>query len=172
MLTTITPRPAQARDLPRLTEIYNQIIAEGGFTADLEPYTVNERHPWLEEHQQSPFLIYVLEDSLCILGYFYFSAWRSGRPAMSEVAEVSYYLAAEARGKGLGRLMLAEAQQIAIKSGLKYLLAILLESNLGSRMLLEHGGFERVGHLPEIANLGTKRCGQLIMYKKLEGEKR
>lgn len=171
MLTTITPRHAQARDLPRLTEIYNQVIAEGGLTADLEPYTVNERHRWFESHQQAPFLIYILEDSSRIFGYFYFSAWRSGRAAMSEVAEVSYYLAADARGQGVGRLMLAEAQQIAIKSGLKYLLAILLESNLGSRSLLEKGGFKLAGQLPEIADLGQKRCGQLIMYKKLEGEK-
>jgi len=167
MMTAIKHRPARKPDLTRLTEIYNAVIAEGGFTADLAPYTTAQRRPWFEEHSQAPFLIYVLKDSSQILGYFYFSPWRSGRAAMREVAEVSYYLAKEARGKGWGRYMLSEAQRIAVKSGFQYLLAILLETNLGSLRLLEKGGFEQVGRLPEIANLGERRCGQLIMYKKL-----
>ena len=105
-----------------------------------------------------------------ILGYFYFSAWRSGRGAMRQVAEVSYYLSQEARGKGLGRFMLKQAELIAQDAGFRYLLAILLETNIASRTLLEKTGFTLAGELPEIADLGERRCGQLIMYKKLRGD--
>ncbi len=90
---------------------------------------------------------------------------------MHQVAEVSYYLAKQARGLGLGHFMLEQAQLIAVDAGLRYLLAILLESNIGSRILLEKGGFTLAGQLPEIADLGEKRCGQLIMYKKLRSDK-
>lgn len=166
-----THRPATRADQPKLVELYNAIIAEGGFTADLTPYTLEQRQPWFNEHQKAPFLIHVIEVAQQIQGYFYFSPWRSGRAAMHQVAEISYFLAQEARGQGLGSFMLEQAQQIAQNSGLAYLLAILLETNTGSRTLLEKGGFTLAGCLPEIADLGDRRCGQLIMYKKLRGEK-
>ena len=165
-----THRLATAADLPRLVDIYNQVIAEGGFTADLHPYTLEQRQDWFNTHQQTPFLLYVVETNRQLQGYFYFSPWRSGRAAMHQVAEVSYYLAREARGQGLGRFMLEQAQQLAESLGLRYLLAILLETNSGSRSLLEKSGFSLVGQLPEIADLGERRCGQLIMYKKLPGD--
>ena len=164
-----TYRQAAKADLPELLAIYNAIIAEGGFTADLTPYSLEQRQSWYEDHRQPPFLIYIVEVQKQIQGYFYFSPWRSGRAAMRQVAEVSYYLNQKARGHGLGRFMLEQAQLIAQEAGLGYLLAILLETNLGSRTLLEKSGFNLAGHLPEIADLGDRRCGQLIMYKKLRG---
>ncbi len=163
-----THRPATRQDLPCLVDIYNEIIQEGGFTADLTTYSLEQRQSWFDSHQQAPFLIHLIEVDSDIVGYFYFSPWRSGRAAMRQVAEVSYFLAAEARGKGLGRFMLEEAQKLAREAGLVYLLAILLETNIGSRTLLEKGGFSLAGLLPDIADFGEKRCGQLIMYKKLE----
>ncbi len=166
-----THRPATKVDLPNLVALYNAIIAEGGFTADLTPYTLEQRQPWFNAHQCPPFLIHIVEIDQQMVGYFYFSAWRNGRAAMHQVAEVSYFLAKDARGKGLGRFMLEQAQRIAVDAGLRYLLAILLESNIGSRTLLEKGGFTLAGQLPEIADLGDSRCGQIILYKKLWGDK-
>ena len=166
-MANATHRPVTQADLPKLVALYNAIIAEGGFTADLAPYSLAQRQSWFNDHRQPPFQIHVVEIDQQIQGYFYFSPWRSGRAAMRQVAEVSYYLAKEARGRGLGRFILEQAQQLAVDAGLKYLLAILLESNIGSRTLLEKGGFSLAGQLPEIADLGEKRCGQLIMYKKL-----
>ncbi len=167
-MTETTHRPATSADLPQLVDIYNNIIAEGGYSADLTPYSLEQRQPWFSAHQQSPFLIHVVEVDNKILGYFYFSPWRSGRAAMHQVAEVSYYLTKDARGKGLGRFMLEQAQKLAREAGLRYLLAILLDTNHGSRVLLEKGGFDLAGQLPEIADMGGTRCGQLIMYKKLQ----
>lgn len=163
-------RLATEADLPVLTEIYNGIIAEGGFSADLTPYSLEQRRNWFSAHQQSPFLIHAVEVDHEVVGYFYFSPWRSGRAAMRQVAEVSYYLAKGARGKGLGRFMLQQAQRLAIDADLRFLLAILLDTNIGSRTLLEKNGFALAGHLPGIADLGEQRCGQLIMLKKLCGE--
>lgn len=162
-------RPARASDLPRLVEIYNQVICEGGFTGDLTPYTLEQRRSWFDTHQQTPFLIHVVESGDRVVGYFYFSPWRSGRAAMRQVAEVSYYLEKSARGQGLGRFMLTEAERLARDAGLRDLLAILLEINTGSRVLLEKHGFQLAGNLPGIADLGDRRCGQLIMHKCLEG---
>ena len=90
-------RQACRKDLPRLVEIYNGVIAEGGFTADLHPFNLAQRQSWFDAHQQPPFLIYVVEIDCSIVGYFYFSPWRAGRAALKHVAEVSYYLSPEVR---------------------------------------------------------------------------
>ena len=166
----VNQRLATSADLPRLVEIYNQAIVEGGCTADLVPFTLEQRQEWFLAHQQAPYLIYVLEEDGEVLGYFYFSPWRGGRAALRAVAEVSYYLAREARGRGLGRTMLAQAERLALQAGLSTLLAILLESNTASRVLLERGGFSLAGLLPGIADLGGMHSGQLIMYKQLPKE--
>lgn len=166
-MNAMTHRPATETDRTHLVALYNTIISEGGFTADLKPYTLEQRLPWFIAHQSAPYQIHVVELDQKLCGYFFFSPWRDGRAAMREVAEVSYYLAQEVRGRGIGRYILEQAQQLALDTGLKYLLAILLETNIGSLTLLEKGGFVQAGLLPEIADLGERRCGQLIMYKKL-----
>ena len=92
-MPNITHRTATEADLPRLVEIYNTVIVEGGFTADLTPYTLEQRRGWFDAHQQGPFRIYVVELEGEVAGYFYFSPWRDGRAALKRVGEVSYYLA-------------------------------------------------------------------------------
>jgi len=164
----ISYRIARENDLPRLVDIYNQAIEEGGFTADLEPFTVAQRQSWFDSHQHGAFRIYVVETDGDVAGYLYFSPWRSGRAALRHVAEVSYYLDRNARGKGLGSRLLAHGLELARQSGLRYLLAILLESNVASRGLLEKHGFSLAGTLPEIAELDDATCGQLIMYRQLQ----
>ncbi len=52
MVETIV-RPATRADLPRLTEIYNYYIINTPITFDLEPYTIETRTPWFEEHSDS-----------------------------------------------------------------------------------------------------------------------
>jgi len=169
-MTSVSYRLATLADLPRLVEIYNQAINEGGCTADLEPYTVEQRRAWFDDHSRAPFQIYVVVAGGELAGYFYFSTWRGGRRALRDVAEVSYYFDQAVRGKGFGRYALAQAEQIARDSGLRYLLAILLECNTASRVLLEKNGFVHAGVLPQIADLGGTMCGQLIMFKLLDKE--
>jgi len=169
-MQSVNHRLATLADLPRLVEIYNQAILEGGCTADLEPYTAEQRRPWFDGHQREPFRIYVVEAAGVVAGYFYFSAWRGGRTALRTVAELSYYFDQSVRGKGLGSYAVVQAEQIARASDLRYLLAILLECNTASRSLLAKNGFRLAGRIPDIADLGDFVSGQLIMYKQLNKE--
>ena len=169
-MSRATHRPARESDLPALVEIYNQIIAEGGHTADLAPFSLEQRRPWFEAHQTPPYEVQVVEVDGQAVGYFYLTPWRNGRAALRRVAEVSYYLARGARGRGLGRYMLVAAENYARSAGIRDLLAVLLDINRASRSLLEKGGFNLAGQLPGIADLGENSCGQLIMHKCLEGQ--
>ena len=39
-------RAATIEDLPAIVEIYNEIINEGGYTADLSAFKTDERRDW------------------------------------------------------------------------------------------------------------------------------
>ncbi|MBC8216057.1 MAG: N-acetyltransferase [Candidatus Marinimicrobia bacterium] len=167
IINTLSYRVAKNVDLSVIVEIYNSIIDEKELTADLSRFTVKDKRSWFLSHSATPYQLYVVERSATIVGYFYFSPWRSGREALGGTAEVSYYLQKESRRKGIGRYILQQAIRIARENGLINLLAILLDINIPSMKLLESEGFVIVGRIPNIAVINDKVCGQLLMIKPL-----
>lgn len=152
--------------LPSIVNIYNDVINEGGFTADLVPYSVQAKTKWfLSLSKNASIFVVVLEAR--IIGYFYFSPWREGRDALKTTSEISFYIDKNYRGKGIGNKILINALKVAKKKGIENLIAILLDTNTASIGLLEKYGFKIAGHLPDIVNLKAKQCGQYIMLKKL-----
>jgi L-amino acid N-acyltransferase len=160
-------RNALLTDLPYIVNIHNDIIREGGLTADMTPYTLDEKRSWFEDTILEPYFIQVLEVNELVYGFVYVSPWRNGRAALRHVAEISYYLAKPFRGLGYGRQLLNKGIHLAKQNGFKTLLTLLLDSNVPSISLLESEGFHVAGHLPEVAELADSVAGQYIMIKKL-----
>jgi L-amino acid N-acyltransferase YncA len=160
-------RIAREGDLSAILEIYNSVIEEGDFTADLDIYTLEQRREWFRKYNDEKYGIYVLEKFNIVLGYFYFSPWRSGREALKSIAEISFYIDKNARGKGYGDLILSFAMKEAEVKKYTHLLAILLDINEQSKNLLEKWGFFVMGNLPDIAKLKNRRAGQYLMMKDL-----
>lgn len=158
---------AESTDLHSITDIYNSIIEEGGFTADLVPFSYREREPWFKSLLKNKYIFTVKTEHQTI-GYFYFSLWRSGREALSHTAEISFYLVKDYRAKGIGSQILQASLELAPQKNFNFLIAILLDINTASKALLEKFGFSVAGHLPQIANLKNIKCGQFIMLKKLD----
>ena len=159
-------REAVAEDLSAIVNIYNAVISEGGYTADLTSFTVKSKKEWFISLKKKK-NIFIMTRHNIPLGYFYFSPWREGRDALNSTVELSFYIEKNYRGQGLGNLILRDALQKAAKKNLKYLLAILLDINAASVGLLRKFGFEIRGHLPGIAQLKDKECGQYLMLRKL-----
>ncbi len=164
---TFNFRDATLNDLQQIVRIYNEAIEEGGFTADLEPFTIQEKEAWFNEVSLLPYFIQVVEIEKEVVGYFYIAPWRKGRKALSKTAEISLYLKKSFRTKGLGKQMLTKAVYLAKRNGLEHLMAILLDINQRSEQLLLSQDFIKAGHLSNIANINSDRCGQLIYIKKL-----
>lgn len=162
----ITYKKAKVSDLPSIINIYNEVIDSGGFTADLEQYSVVQKISWFESNNKHPYGIFVVTHEGDTIGYFYFSPWREGRKALLSVAEISFYLSQSFRNKGIGKYMIQSALIEAEKNGIKSLLAILLDTNTPSKKLLEKFDFTIAGKLPQIADLNGKKCGQIIMLRK------
>jgi len=160
-------RKALPADLEPIVAIYNSVIEEGGFSADTTPYDLDSRREWFNSHRAKPYEMRVAEADGGVIGYCYLSPWRPGRAALSGVAEVSYYLAATHRGKGLGKQLLEQGIKLARRNRFHTVIAILLDTNKPSIGLLEKFDFATWGHMPDIARLKTSRCGQVVMGLKL-----
>lgn len=160
-------RNAELKDLEKIVEIYNSTINDRLATADTEWQTVADKTTWFKNHQNQNRPIWMIEDEAkqCL-------GWVSvqnfyGRPAYSGTAEISIYLAAEQRGKGLGKIILDSA--IGKCKGLEIhsLLGFIFAHNTASVKLFANAGFKEWGLLPDVANMDGKFYSLCIMGRKI-----
>lgn len=160
-------RLAKYEDLEALVEIYNQAIETRRCTADMEPFTIEERISWYETHQSLEYPLYVYEADDTVVGYIYLSGYRPGRRAMKFTAEVSYYIHNDYHRQGIGSKLLEFAIKRAKELNYRTLIAILLDWNISSKGLLERFGFKQWGYLPDIADFDGEICSHLYYGLKL-----
>ncbi|GAB4115732.1 MAG: GNAT family N-acetyltransferase [Rubrivivax sp.] len=140
-------RPSHADDLPALTAIYAHHVLHGTGTFELDvpdEAEMGRRHaditgkglPWL-----------VAEEGGQVLGYAYANHFRPRR-AYRFCLEDSIYLAPQARGRGLGKLLLAELIARCEALGARQMLAVIGDAaNAGSIGVHRALGFEHTGVL-------------------------
>jgi L-amino acid N-acyltransferase YncA len=150
-------RDAVEADLPTIVEIYNSTVPSRMVTADPEPVSVESRRAWFREHDPARHPIWVAEVDGKVIGWLSFEPFRK-RVAYHATAEVSIYVCAPYRSKGIGQRLLAEAIHRAPELGLKTLTAGAFAHNEPSLGLFERFGFERWAHYPRVAELdGVER---------------
>ena len=146
-------RPSTDADIDAITAIYAHHVLQGTGTFETTPPTPAEMAARRADvlSKELPYL--VLEDDACVLGFAYCN-WFKPRPAYRLSAEDSIYLAPDAGGRGLGRLLLTELMAQAERVGVRKLIAVIGDSgNQGSVGVHRACGFEPVGVL---ANCGWK----------------
>lgn len=158
-------RTASRQDLPAIDDIYNQAIEQGFRTAHTTPLTKSERERWFRNHTPGMYPIYVYQKGKQILGWASLSPYRSGREALSEVAEISFYVDYRTHGQGIGSALVEHCIQRAPELNKRVLFAIVIEGNRASRFLLEKFGFEQWGYLPEAVRARNEIRGQLYLGK-------
>ena len=82
-------------------------------------------------------------------------------------AEISVYVAPEARGKGLGGRLVKFILESAPKFGVKNVVALIFSSNAASLNLFAKFGFALWGELPEVCDMDGKIESLTILGKKL-----
>jgi len=148
-MTTI--RPAADSDMAAITAIYSHHVLHG--TGTFETTAPDEKEMAVRRAdvlaRGLPYL--VLEENASVIGFAYCN-WFKPRPAYRFSAEDSIYLAPDAAGKGLGRLLLIELMSQAERCGVRKLLAVIGDSeNRGSIGVHTRCGFIHAGVL--------KSCG-------------
>jgi len=144
-------RPSLPEDIPSITAIYAHHVLHGTGTFEVTPPTTDDMRTRREDvlSKGLPYLVAVDGDK--VLGFAYCN-WFKPRPAYRFSAEDSIYLAPEANGQGLGRLLLTELMAQAEKAGVRKLIAVIGDSaNAASIGVHRSAGFVHVGTL--------KSCG-------------
>lgn len=159
-------RIATREDLPQIVEIYNCTIPSRMVTADTEPVSVESRVSWLEEHTPDRRPLWVVEDAGRIVAWLSFSSFY-GRPAYAKTAELSVYVHAGFRKRGLGGYLLRQAIGHAPAIKVDTLLGFIFGHNGPSLMLFERFGFSRWGELPKVAALDGIERDLVIVGRRL-----
>lgn len=103
MPETLSIRPAEARDLATLVDIYNYYVTDTHVTFDTEPFAVGSRTQWFTQFDASgPHRLIVGETADTVVGYASSTRFKA-RPAYATSVETSIYLAPDATGHGWGR---------------------------------------------------------------------
>jgi phosphinothricin acetyltransferase len=160
-------RPSVPADLPAITRIYAWNVLNGTGTFELDAPDEAEMARRRDDvlGKGLPWLV-VLRDGV-VLGYAYANHFRP-RKAYRFCLEDSIYLAAEAKGQGLGRLLLAELMARCEAAGARQMLAVIGDSaNLGSVGVHRTLGFEHVGVMKAAGWKFDRWLDVVIMQKAL-----
>src|SRR5215212_2719788 len=129
----VTIRPATAADVLEITRIYNEGIRDRLATLETEERIPQERLAWLESRdERHPVL--VAERKGAIAGWGSLNVFNP-RPAHAHVADFSIYVGREARGAGVGKVILAALIDRARELGYhKLVLAAFAHNQAGMRL--------------------------------------
>jgi L-amino acid N-acyltransferase YncA len=152
----INIRQATPADLEQITEIYNDAIEKTTATFDTQPKTLEEQQAWYSAHDARHPILIAEEDGL-VLAWASLSQW-SDRCAYSDTAEISLYVRAEQRRKGIGKALMRAIIREGKTVGLHTVIARIAGSNKISVDLCRSLGFKYIGTMEEVG----KKFGNLL----------
>jgi phosphinothricin acetyltransferase len=141
-----TVRAATLDDLEALTEIYNHYVRNTPITFDVQPFTVDQRRAWFEDHRLTGRyrLLVAVDEAGARLGYATSSRWRP-KAAYETTVETSVYCHPESRGRGCGRALYAALFDCLAREDVRTAVAGISLPNPASIALHERFGFRPVG---------------------------
>lgn len=123
-LSRIVVRDAQPTDIPAIAAIYRPAVETGTASFELEPPDAAEMLRRYQTVVAAGFPYIVAELDGVVLGYAYFTQYRP-RPAYRYSVENSIYVAPEAQGKRVGRVLLAALIERATAKGHRQMIAVI-----------------------------------------------
>lgn len=146
-LPALLIRPSTPADLPAITTIYAEAVQHGTGTFELDPPDAAEMARRRDDVLAKGLPWLVAERAGQVLGYAYANHFRP-RPAYRFCLEDSIYLHPDARGQGVGKLLLTELLGRCEAAGARQMLAVIGDSaNAGSIGVHTALGFTHTGVL-------------------------
>ncbi|MEZ4429965.1 MAG: N-acetyltransferase family protein [Nannocystaceae bacterium] len=156
-------RSMTADDWPRVAAIYEEGIATGDATFETGAPAWAR---WDASHLRAPRLC-AIDESRDVIGWAALAPV-SDRCVYGGVAEVSVYVAAGARGRGVGRCLLETLVVASEAGGLWTLQAGVFPENLASLTLHERCGFRVVGRRVRLGELAGRWRDVLLLERRSE----
>jgi phosphinothricin acetyltransferase len=170
-MTGVTFRPANDADTPTLVGLYNHYVTTSTVTFDLDPWSTKDMTHKIETVVAlgMPFIVAEIGDEL--VGYAYLSTFRE-KAAYDTTMENTLYLRDDARGAGIGRLLLEELLRLGALAGVREVIAVIANTPdaVPSIRLHDKAGFARVGEMDRVGRKFDEWIGVVMMQKSLARE--
>ena len=141
---------ATHEDLPGVLAIYNEAVANTTASYDYEPRALEHRIAWFDDHVKNKLPVFVaLSETGRVAGWSALNRYHD-RMGYQFTAENSVYVAADLRGKGIGRLLMRPLVDTARQRGLHAILAGIDAENEASIRLHASFGFVKVAHFKQV----------------------
>lgn len=134
-------RPALAADVPRIRDIYDDAVRNGTASYELETPSPAEMDARFASLRDGGYPYLVAEITGDIVGYAYCGPFRP-RAAYRFMVEDSIYIAPDAKGRGIGALLLAQLIVDCQKLGFRQIAAVIGDGSPQSASVRLH---ERLG---------------------------
>ena len=138
----MTIRSATVKDVPAITEIFNQGVQDRTATMDLE-HTVEQRKTWFLSHGSTEPVV-VAESGGQVIGWASLSAFNQ-RDCFDLVKELSIYVQRDWRSKGVGDTLMKALLEGGTELGVHKVLLFVFPANQHAIALYRKHGFVKVG---------------------------
>jgi L-amino acid N-acyltransferase YncA len=165
---TLTIRPATESDIPTITRIYNEGIVDRIATLEVEERTEEERRAWLANRdERHP--VFVAERDGVVVGWAALNVFNA-RAAYRFVSDFSIYVGREARGGGVGKVLLARLIEEARARGFHKMVSAAFPFNERGMRLYKNAGFREVGTFREQGVLDGKWVDTVVIELLLDND--
>jgi phosphinothricin acetyltransferase len=157
---------ATEADVPAIVAIYNDVIATSTAIFSDRPVTVEQRLEWLRSRLALGQPVLVARESGEVVGFASYGDFRAW-PGYASTVEHTVHATAARRRRGIGRRLVEEILARAQTAGKHVVVAGIDAENEASLRLHERLGFERVGHMPEVARKFDRWVDLVLMQIRL-----
>ncbi|HVM06769.1 MAG TPA: GNAT family N-acetyltransferase [Acidimicrobiales bacterium] len=168
LVVPVGVRLATLDDAEAVRTIYNREVTGSTVTFDLVPRSLDDQRAWLAAHAGAhPAVVAVSGEA--VIGFGSLSPYRD-RPAYATTVEDSVYVDRDLRGRGVGRLLLAELVRLAGLHGFHSVMGRIVGGHDASIALHRSCGFELVGVEREVGRKFGRWLDVVVMQRLLAPE--
>ncbi|MCP1829928.1 MULTISPECIES: GNAT family N-acetyltransferase [Bradyrhizobium] len=160
-------RPATEQDIPAITAIFNEAVANSNAIWTEKQDSEAERLAWMTARLALGYPVLVAVEGTTVLGYGTFGDFRAF-PGYRYSVEHSVYIHADHRGRGLGRIIVDELIAAATALGKHVMIAGIDGGNLASLRLHARAGFVEVARMPEVGRKFGRWLDLVFMQRLLD----
>ena len=156
----VTLRDATSADLPAILAIHNSTIDDTTTTWSDEDETIEHRTQWFAARQAAGDPVVVAVDG----GEVGEGKW----PGYRHTRELSVHVRDSHRGHGVGRLLLDDLVERAVRNDVHVLVAAVDSGNEASIRFHEQMGFVEVARLPEVGRKFDRWLDLVLLQRIIE----
>ncbi|MEM6897013.1 MAG: N-acetyltransferase family protein [Pseudomonadota bacterium] len=159
-------RAARREDLAAIGDIWNAAIRDTAQTFNSVEKSLADLADTFAARQADGHALLVVEDAGRVRGFGTYVQFRGG-VGYARTMEHTLYLAADARGRGMGDALLRALEEHARARGMKSLIGGIAGENTGSIRFHERLGYARIATLPQVGYKFGRYMDLVLMQKML-----